>query len=319
MEWPKRVHTVKIEKGKIILDGEKQSEIYELTPDIMEKLAGYKLAGLYIKGYPVTDDMLCPFAGHKNMVNFGIEDGNLTDDCFSVFSDMPRLRYLILDGNGRISGSGLESLAGCRLDLLTLNRTGLDDAGILKAASITKLSHIQIDGTEVTYDGLLKTAENSRIEPVALNQFTKEQLQQFSKIQREKVKKSVALDKQAAEECRSILSAFFEEMTAWEQYMEAAGFDDPDAMPRILAIWEKYVSEKPRAGYRPLGLSYDSQGTYREEEFIDAEQITRNKLYIYSREKNTGFERRFLMKRAGNSWKIDAVQERLDGWQRVGL
>ena len=42
------------------------------------------------------------------------------------------------------------------------------------------------------------------------------------------------------------------------------------------------------------------------------EQITKNKLYIYTREKNTGFDRRFLMKRVGESWRIDAVQERLD-------
>ena len=27
--------------------------------------------------------------------------------------------------------------------------------------------------------------------------------------------------------------------------------------------------------------------------------------------------RRFLMKRVGEGWKIDAVQERLNGWQRT--
>ena len=52
------------------------------------------------------------------------------------------------------------------------------------------------------------------------------------------------------------------------------------AVPRLLAIWEKYVSEKPRPGYRPLGLSYSAQGTYKGEQFLDAEQITQNKLYI---------------------------------------
>ena len=64
---------------------------------------------------------------------------------------------------------------------------------------------------------------------------------------------------------------------------------------------------------------YYAQGTYNGEEFLDAEQITKNKLYIYTREKNTGFDRRFLMKRVGEGWRIDAVQERLDGWQRTGL
>ena len=86
-----------------------------------------------------------------------------------------------------------------------------------------------------------------------------------------------------------------------------------------MAIWEKYVSEKPRPGYRPLGLSYSAQGTYKGEQFLDAEQITKNKLYIYTREKNMNLDRRFLMKRVSDGWKIDAVQERLNGWQRTGL
>ena len=127
------------------------------------------------------------------------------------------------------------------------------------------------------------------------------------------------LNEVAAVDCRKVLSAFFVDMTEWEQYMDKAGFDDAEAMPRLMAIWDKYVSEKPRLGYRPLGLSYSSSGTYSRDKFIDAEQVTRNKLYIYTKEEGTGFERRFLMKSIDDVWKIDVVQERLDGWQRVGL
>ncbi len=36
-------------------------------------------------------------------------------------------------------------------------------------------------------------------------------------------------------------------------------------------------------------------------------------------QRTTGFDRRFLMKRVGEGWKIDAAQERLNGWQRMGL
>ena len=109
---------------------------------------------------------------------------------------------------------------------------------MLQAASIPKLSHIQIDHTAVTYEGLLAIAGNSRIEPVAHLQFTKEQMEHFSQLQREKAKKPVHLDEQAAEECCRVLSAFFAEMTEWEQYMERAGFEDAEAVPRLLAIWE---------------------------------------------------------------------------------
>ncbi len=319
MEWPKRARTADWENGVLTLDKEKQLEVPELTAEMIERLAGYALVGFHVKGYPVTDELLAPFAGHKNMANFGVEDGALTDACFPVFSAMPKLRYLLLDGNAGINGSGLPALRECKIDLLTLNRTGLDDTGLLQAASLPRLSHIQIDHTAVTYKGLLAIAGNSRIQPVAHVQFTPEQMEHFSQLQREKVKKPVQLDEQAAEECRRVLSAFFAEMTVWEQYMEKAGFEDAEAVPRLLAIWEKYVSEKPRPGYRPLGLSYSAQGTYKGEQFLDAEQITKNKLYIYTREQATGFERRFLMKRVDDGWKIDEVQERLNGWQRTEL
>ena len=319
MELPKRARTADWENGVLTLDGEKKFEIPELTMELMERLAGYTLVGFHVKDYPATDELLIPFAGHKSMANFGVENGSLTDACFPIFDPMLKLRYLLLDGNSAIHGSGLSALHGSKLDLLTLNRTGLDDAGLLQAASIPKLSHIQIDHTAVTYNGLLAIAGNNRIEPVAHVQFTKEQMEHFSQLQREKAKKPVHLDEQAAEECRSVLSAFFAEMTEWERYMEQAGFEDAEAVPRLLAIWEKYVSEKPRMGFRPLGLSYSAQGTYNGEEFLDAEQITKNKLYIYTKEKTTDFDRRFLMKRVGEGWKIDAVQERLNGWQRTGL
>ncbi len=319
MELPKRARTADWENGVLTLDGEKKFEIPELTMELMERLAGYTLVGFHVKDYPATDELLIPFAGHKSMANFGVENGALTDACFPVFSAMPKLRYLLLDGNSAIHGSGLSALQDCKLDLLTLNRTGLDDAGLLQAASIPKLFHIQIDHTAVTYEGLLAIAGNDRIEPVAHVQFTREQMEHFSQLQREKAKKPVHLDEQAAEECRSVLSAFFAEMTEWERYMEQAGFEDAEAVPRLLAIWAKYVSEKPRMGFRPLGLSYSAQGTYNGEEFLDAEQITKNKLYIYTKEKTTDFDRRFLMKRMGEGWKIDAVQERLNGWQRTGL
>ena len=151
MEWPKRARTVNWESGVLALDREKQFEVPELTMELMERLASYTLVGFHVKGCPVTDELLAPFAGHKSMANFGVEDGALTDACFPIFSAMPKLRYLLLDGNAEINGSGLASLRECKIDLLTLNRTGLDDAGLLRAASIPKLSHIQIDHTAVTY------------------------------------------------------------------------------------------------------------------------------------------------------------------------
>ena len=79
MGLPKRARTADWKNGVLTLDGEKQYEIPELTMDLTERLAGYTLVGFHVKGYPVTDELLSPFAGHKSMVNFGVEDGTLTD------------------------------------------------------------------------------------------------------------------------------------------------------------------------------------------------------------------------------------------------
>ena len=73
MELPKRARTVNWESGVLTLDGEKQFEVPELTTEIMEQLAAYTLVGFHVKGYPVTDELLVPFAGHKSMANFGVE------------------------------------------------------------------------------------------------------------------------------------------------------------------------------------------------------------------------------------------------------
>ena len=318
-EFPKRARTIRLENDILIFDGERTIEMPELTMEIMEKLADYKPVGFYVKNNALTDELLMPFIGSKNMVNFGVEYGRLTDVCFSVFATMPKLRYLLLDGNRRITGSSLNVMKECKIDLLTLNHTGLNDNGLLQAASIPKLTHIQIDHTAVTYEGLLNIANHPRIEPISKEQFNQEQMDHFSKLQREKAKKTVKLDQQAVEECQKILKDFFEAMTIWEKYVSQKGFEDEEVKLQLMNIWEQYVSEKPRLGYRPLALSYSPAGTYSEDMFIDAEQLTKNKLYIYTKTKSAGFERRFLMKRIGEKWKIEALQERLDGWQRIGL
>ena len=319
MDLPKKARTADWQDGFLIQDGEKKIKVPELSIELMERLAGFSLVGFHVKNYPFNDDLLKPFFGHRSMVNFGVENGNLTDACFPVFSSMPKLRYLLLDGNAAINGEGLSALKACKIDLLTLNRSGLNDAGLKLAASIPKLSHIQIDHTAVTYEGLLAVAANKSIEPIAHEQFTKEQMAVFSQRQRDLAKKPVKPNEKDVQACRGVLTAFFEEMTSWEQFTDQVGFDDPRVKPRLLAIWKKFVSEVPRAGFRPLALSYSPSGTYRNDCFLDAECITKNKLLIYTRDSETDFTRRFLMKRTVDGWMIDALQERLNGWLRVGL
>lgn len=319
MEWPKRVRTVDYKRGVLTLDGDKHIEFPKLTLELIEKFAAHNLVGFHVEGYPLTDELLAPFTGHKSMVNFGVKDALLTDNCFSVFSSMPKLCYLQLDGNIAMNGRGLFLLQSSELELLSLNRTGLDDNGLLMAAKLPKLTHIHINDTAVTMDGLLAIAGNNRIEPVASGQFSEEQLEYFSKLQREKSKNNLNVDSLKVDLCQEVLFSFFEEMTDWESYVHRVGFEDGEVRQRLKLIWEKYVSEKPCQGYRPTALSYSPSGTYSRVKFIDAEQLTRNKLYIYAKEEETDFEFRFLMKHTEEGWKIDGVQMKLKGWQKIGL
>ena len=321
MEWPKRVRTVNWEYGILTLDNTKNIEVSELTLELMEKISEYSdLVGFHVKGYHFTDELLKPLAKLKNMVNFGIEDGELTDDCFSVFASMHKLTYLFLNGNSSINGSGLSAFGKCKLELLALNRTGLDDVGLSLAANISKLTHIHINHTNVTYDGIMAIISNKRLSLVGDEQFTKEELEEFSVAQRNKAKKKTEIDYKAVEQCQKVLNDFFKAMTNWEKHTDKVGFNHPDVEIGIREIWENYVSEKPRKGHRPLAMHYCPDGTYEDDVFIDAEQITKNKLYIYTKQTSGGrFEKRFLMKRVKDEWKIDAVQERLNGWERIGL
>lgn len=37
-----------------------------MTTEIIERLEKCSLVGFHVKGYPVTDEMLAPFIGHKS-------------------------------------------------------------------------------------------------------------------------------------------------------------------------------------------------------------------------------------------------------------
>ena len=101
MEWPKRARTADWENGVLTLDGEKKFDIPELTTEIMERLAGYTLVGFHVKGYPVTDELLAPFAGHKSMVQLTALQGG---QAASVDSGVPGQQQDAQLGHGGKNG-----------------------------------------------------------------------------------------------------------------------------------------------------------------------------------------------------------------------
>ena len=281
--FPKRARTIDWEDGKLIFDGDKVMLMPELSVEVMQQIGAYPaLVGFHVKHYPLTDEQVQPLAGAKKMVNVGIEYAELTDACFAVFATMPALKYLLLAGNPAITGKGLSTMQASKVDLLDLSATSLDDEG---------LHHL----------------------------FTQEQMELFASLQRNQAKKKLEVDADAVHQAEQVLYAFFAAMTQWEKYTDQAGFDAPDVRPKLQQIWQQYVSEKPRMGYRPLALSLSPEGTYAAFRLVDAEQVSRNKLYIYAQDERINLDYRFWMKRVGEAWKIDAVQMRTDGWRRCGL
>ena len=318
--FPKRARTIDWEDGKLIFDGDKVMLMPELSVEVMQQIGAYPaLVGFHVKHYPLTDELVQPLAGAKKMVNIGIEYAELTDACFAVFATMPALEYLLLAGNPAITGKGLSMMQASKVALLDLSATSLDDEALHRAAQLPKLNHLHVRQTQITYEGVLGIAFNKRLSLCPGDLFTQEQMELFASLQRNQAKKKLEVDADAVHQAEQVLYAFFAAMTQWEKYTDQAGFDAPDVRPKLQQIWLQYVSEKPRMGYRPLALSLSPEETYTAFRLVDAEQVSRNKLYIYAQDERINLDYRFCMKRVGEAWKIDAVQMRTDGWRRCGL
>lgn len=320
-DFPKRARCVDWRDGVLIFDNGASIEAHEPTIEIMERLGALSgMVSFHACGVPLTDELIQPLAGLKNMVNLGVTNGLLTDGCFPIFASMPKLQILTLDGNSAVSGTGLGALGSSKVNLISLNDTALDDGGLTLAASLPKLAYLHAERTRITYEGMMSVAGNRRLNIIADSIFTSEQAEAFHIEQRERTKKKTALDPNSVREAKETLCAFFAAMTQWEAETERNGFDHPNTTPSLLAVWEKFVSEKPRPGYRPVSLSYSHLGTYTGVSVTDAEQITKNKLWLYANQTGGAeSEYRFLMKRTADGWKIDYVQMRLDDWRRCGL
>ena len=320
-DFPKRARCVDWRDGVLIFDNGASIEAREPTIEIMERLGAFSgMVSFHACGVPLTDELIQPLAGLKNIVNLGVTNGLLTDGCFAVFASMPKLQVLLLDGNFAVSGAGLGALGSSKVNLISLNDTALDDGGLTLAASLPKLAYLHAERTRITYEGMMSVAGNRRLNIIADSLFTPEQTEAFHIEQREKAKKKTALAPNSVREAKKTLRAFFAAMTQWEAETERNGFDHPNTAPSLLAVWDKFVCEKPRPGYRPVSLSYSSLGTYTGVSVTDAEQITKNKLWLYADQTGGAeSEYRFLMKRTAEGWKIDYVQIRFDDWRRCGL
>ena len=189
-DFPKRARCVDWRDGVLIFDNGASIEAHEPTIEIMERLGALSgMVSFHACGVPLTNELIQPLAGLKNMVNLGVTNALLTDGCFPIFASMPKLQILLLDGNSAVSGAGLDALGSSKVNLISLNDTALDDGGLTLAASLPKLAYLHAERTRITYEGMMSVAGNRRLNIIADSLFTPEQAEAFHIEQREKRKR----------------------------------------------------------------------------------------------------------------------------------
>ena len=154
--------------------------------------------------------------------------------------------------------------------------------------------------------------------------FTDEQIKTFEQAQRTAGKKKPAApSSDDLPVVKQLLLDFFTAMTEWEAFATKNGdTQEGDLLVRekCKALFQKYCTDKRRAGYRPEGISYslDKGGTYGDHQIIDTETVTKNKIYLYTQDRHN-CQFRFLIIRKEGQWKIDECQWHDGGWTKYGL
>lgn len=317
--WPARATKAAWQDGQLTLDDTTVLPMAADDHEAFERLCAFRLLGLQITGLPLDASALKAVSSIKSLVNLSLDNCSLDDSCFERLGRMQALRYLSLENNGSLTGRGIENLDALPLELLSLSYTSLDDLGLKAAAGLHKLSMLHMSHTAVTFEGLMATADNSRLKIVAGEQFSDSQMDEFEHIQLRRSIDPLDSNHPDVVSCREVLWGFFAAVNDWEKKMESEDLDDSTGKAALMAIWDNFVCEKPRSGFRPEALSWSPHGTWSDQIYLDAGKISRNKIHIYTRELNNGFKRRFLLKRTPDGWKIERADMLLNGWQRYGL
>jgi hypothetical protein len=282
------------------------------------------LLGISFINCPIIDEHILQFSKLPKLVNVLLENTSITDKSLEYLSHLPNLKYLFIT-KADITGEGFKYFVDHKkLDCIWACSTKLNDNSLKFIAQIPKLGTVRILDTLVTFNGLLSIAHNPRIHIVAGDIFSKEQIELFEQQQRTLAKKSIIKDDSEIKIAKERLLAFFNAVTEWEKYASEVftttkkSYDDLSI--KCKEIFKTYCIDKPRAGYRPNGLSF-SDGpnyTYGQEKLIDSEQASKNKIIFYTKD-HLDFKYRYILIKKDEVWKIDERQRQSGGWKKCGL
>lgn len=283
----------------------------------------HSLVSLHFTNCPLTDEHMAPLSGLTRMLNFGVENALITDQCLSFLTAMHKLKILLLAGNVGISGQGLICLRDLPLDCIDLSHSGLDDAGLAVVASLPKLKSIRVEGTRLSLDGLMAISWNKRLTIYAGSQFSAREMDAFQAAQLAHAKKKISINQNDAQEAKEILLAFFAAMIPWERAAVESLFGDDETTSLRLErecreIFTRFVTTKERPGFRPDSLSVQSPPRYASHVIKDMEQPSKNKIFIYTQDRFAE-QTRFVLIRRENQWKIDEAYHKDGNWKKYGL
>ncbi|MDO5105254.1 NTF2 fold immunity protein [Capnocytophaga sp.] len=284
--------------------------------------------GHHYKYQPVTDAMVEHICQVKSLVNLGFIGTQITDASLAYMATLPKLKLLFLEEDKKITGEGFTHfLQHPKLEHLGLDKTAVNDETLKIIVQIPKLKSVSLKGTKVTFDGLMAVASCRKINFYLDGSFSPEEIKTFQQAQRNAGKKKLAVNQDDLAHNTQLLLAFFEEMTQWEAFASQEDSSKSweerrtEVQERCRAIFAKYCTDKKRSGYRPDAISYSMMegGTYGSHKIIDSEQVTKNKMYIYTQDKQ-GTQHRFLWVRKADLWLLDDAQIHFGGnWTKSGL
>ena len=213
-----------------------------------------------------------------------LDDAPFGDECFPILARIPKLNMLALLRGRQIAGHGLERLKDLPLKDLFLQRTALDDEGLVQAAQIKKLEHICIAACHrVTSEGLLAISWRDKLrvsdgdmqdEEGLAGLFTEAERKAYEDARTYKIMKNrISLDSPELQAPVHALLEFFDGMNRWERMAEQKGYGSQADMD---ALFDRQVSWTPRPGWRPVHLCWKRGGTYAGQHLVDGKWMVDN-------------------------------------------
>lgn len=261
-----------------------------------------------LENFPITDDdisYLCQHIATDQIVNVNLIGTQITDKSLEYLASFPKLKQLFAN-NTAIVGQGFCHFAGHKkLEVIWAENTNFDDTILPLVAKIPNLTAFLIEGTTITWQGLLTLATHPHIRPVARGgQFSDEQFAEFRHIQRQFNKKNKKeLDHDDLNNITAHLLAFFEAIHSWEALAEP-DFND-EIGQKSTEIYRQYFTacwHGARRRYLRGG------GTYTDHKIVDSEYVSKNRLYLYTEDDANKLHRFLFIRQADNSWLLDKKQ-----------